>query len=554
MKTELSLPPDGQSFALSPDGRSIAYAARGHVWVRDLSALEPRDVATASLSQRGGILWSPDSASIGYNTADGKFWVVAARGGTPLQVCTIPETRQLMGATWRRDGTIVLAVWRGNLYQVPASGGEPRTMLTIDPGKEVDFHMPVALPNGGVVVATHVEPSEGGGAPAYRLEIIDGSQREVILAQSQFQPFAYIKGGYLLTIRVDANQGIWAFPYQGRGALRIEDAFLVAPGAGLPSADDRDTLLYSLAPAGPQVRELAWVDRGGHVTGQIGAASDLSAPALSPDGTRVAFSARVDQTLDIWVRDVASGADSRVSFEADGAGRPIWYPAGRRVAYRILGGGVFGTQLVARDVGGASERKDLVAAVGGQFSRDGRYLAFWVDDRGRNRLRYATVSAGGELSPGVPLFKSSPEPDASGAVVRARRPSHRLRRAPAVRKHGSVRHALPQRRGAPASLGGWRTRGRVGGKRRAVFPGRLDRWAETDDGCAHRRKRHAPCKRPAEAVRYRRRARCELHAAQLRRDAGWEAVPDAAPHGTRGSGRAHWVLVQNWPAEFARAR
>ena len=57
-----------------------------------------------------GMLWSPDSSSIGYSTGDGKFSVIAARGGTPLQVCTIPETRQLMGAVWRRDGSIVLAV------------------------------------------------------------------------------------------------------------------------------------------------------------------------------------------------------------------------------------------------------------------------------------------------------------------------------------------------------------------------------------------------------------------------------------------------------------
>jgi len=412
-KMELSLPAAANAFALSPDGRSIAYFMGGVLWVRDLAALEPRQLAASvSIGQRMGMAWSPDSSSIGYNTADGKYWVIAARGGTPLQVCTIPETRQLMGAVWRRDGSIVLAVWRGNLYVVPAGGGEPRALLTIDAGKEVDFHSPVALPDGRLVVSTHLAPRDGVAA-GYTIEVIDGTQRQSILSGNVYQPFGYVDAGYLLAERYDANQGVWALPYKGSGSLRAEDAFAVAPGGSYPTADAAGTLLYSLAPSGEQVRELVWVDRAGRVIGQIGSALDMSSPVLSPDGTRVAFSARVDDTRDIWVRDAKSGADTRVSFEADDEVEPIWFADGRRVAYHVGRTGVFNVQLVMRDAGGGSERKDLAPAMGSQMSRDGRYLAFYVDDRGRNRLRYATVSSDGQVSKATPLFASS-EPEAAG--------------------------------------------------------------------------------------------------------------------------------------------
>jgi hypothetical protein len=552
-KMELLVPGDSQSLTLSPNGQSVAYFARGHVWVRDLGALGPRDIATASPGERNRIVWSPDSSLVGYNTADAKFWVVAAAGGTPLQICAIPETGQLMGAAWRADGSIVLAIWRGSLYQVPATGGEPRPMVTIVRGKEIDFHDPVLLPGGRVLVATHFEPKANGAAD-YVFEIIDGDRREPILAHDSFRPVAYLDGGYLLTARLDANQGLWAVPYQGSGALRIEDAFLVAAGAALDaSADRRDTLLYSLAATGPQLRELVWVDRAGRVTGQIGSGIDLSGPALSPDGARVAFSARVDQTLDIWVRDVATGADLRGSFEAGDEQRPAWFPDGRRIAYLVPQGGTFASQLFARELGGASERRDLVAGLGGQFSRDGRYLAIFVDDRGPRRLRYATVGGNGELSPAVPLFKSSPEPD---AVAPTFSPDGRLIAYAERQSSGNMEVFVTR---FPSGEG--RLQVSAGGGRAPVWAanGELFFLAGVTDGAKRMMAVRIDAGDPLRAS-----VPLKLFdiGAELDANYPWPNF-DVAADGKRllmvrrtaNTGPAtHWVLVQNWRAEFPQVR
>jgi hypothetical protein len=108
-KLDLALPTEGTEFTLSPDGESLAFFQSGQIRMIDLRRLESRDLAPAPLGARRFIFWSPDSAFVGYNTADGKLWKVPANGGAPLVVCAIPESGSLMGATWRADQSIVFA-------------------------------------------------------------------------------------------------------------------------------------------------------------------------------------------------------------------------------------------------------------------------------------------------------------------------------------------------------------------------------------------------------------------------------------------------------------
>jgi hypothetical protein len=551
-KIELSLPGDGRMFTLSPDGRRIAYFARGRVWSTDLERLESRELAPAPLAQRSLLIWSPDSTFVGYNTADGKLWVVPASGGAARLVCTIPESRQLMGAAWRSDGAIVLAVWRGSLYAVPASGGEPRAMVTIDPAKEIDFHLPVVLPDGRVVVATHLAATPGGSVDGYVLETIDGGRRETVLGTGFF-PIAYADAGYLLLLRFDANQGLWAVPYKGRGAIPVEHGFLVAPGTSFPSAARADTLLYSLAAAGPQLRELVWVDRTGRVIGQIGPARDLTGPALSPDGRQVAFSARVDDNLDIWVRDAQGAGESRVTFEAGDEARPTWFPSGRRVAY-VESGGFGDLRLAARSIDGSANRRELVAGMTPAISRDGRYLVFHIDDRGSNHLRYATIDANGGLSAAAALFRSSPEPNASAPALS---PDGRFIAYVERQPSGNSEVVVTR---FPSGDGRWQIS--AGGGRAPVWAGNGELFFLAGSTEGAKQMMAAPM---SSADTLRAAAPVKLFDVGEELDANYQ-VPnfDVARDGSRlvmvrrAAGSAgpasRWVLVQNWMQEFTSTR
>jgi Tol biopolymer transport system component len=267
---------------------------------------------------------------------------------------------------------------------------------------------------------------------------------------------------------------------------------------------------------------------------------------------RVAFSARVDTNLDIWVRDAKSGADSRVSFEADEEGRPTWFPDGQRVAYRVLTGG-FNMQFVAREVGGASERKDLVSGLGGQFSRDGRYLAYFVDERGRTRLRYATIGANGEFSRPVPLFKSSPEPDAGGPTFS---PDGRFIAYVERQPSGNMEVFVTR---FPSGEG--RLQISAGGGRAPLWAanGELFYLAGTTEGP---KQMMAARIEPVDTLRASIPLKLFDIGEEL--DANY-TLPnfDVAKDGkqflmvrrtARGGPATRWVLVQNWPAEFNRVR
>src|SRR5688500_6009242 len=60
-------------------------------------------------------------------------------------------------------------------------------------------------------------------------------------------------------------------------------------------------------------------------------------PSWSPDGRSLAFSSDRDGTMDIWVRDLASGADRKVAAEATKAS---WAPRGNEIAYITRDGAI----------------------------------------------------------------------------------------------------------------------------------------------------------------------------------------------------------------------
>jgi serine/threonine protein kinase len=408
---ETSLPKDGSGFALAPDGRSLAYFQSGQLRLTDLRRWESRDLASAPPGARRFIFWSPDSTFVAFSTPDGNLWKVPVSGGTPLLVCPIPESRSLMGGTWRTDQSIVFAVWRGSLYTVPASGGTPVRLLARDTAQEVDFHNPIALPDGRILVTTHLNPTnENQSSETTRVELVDGQQRETVLGQG-FTPVGYLRDGRLLAQRFDVNVGLWMFPYAGRGPLRPEDGRLVAANAENATAAQEGTLLYSLSAPTVPSGSLVWFDRTGHEAGHIGGAvPELMTPALAPDGRRVAFSAQLDRNKDIWIRDVQGTGESRLTFEAGDEVMPAWFPKGERLAYAELRG-IGLNRVASRTADGSGPRHELSTGFAPVVSHDGRTVLYLVDESGSLHVRYADVLRDGGLGPARRVFDGAQEPN-----------------------------------------------------------------------------------------------------------------------------------------------
>ncbi len=59
-------------------------------------------------------------------------------------------------------------------------------------------------------------------------------------------------------------------------------------------------------------------------------------PAWSPDGRELAFTTDRDGTMNVWVRDLATGRDRQVTFSRTGnLSGAAWSPDGTKIAYLV---------------------------------------------------------------------------------------------------------------------------------------------------------------------------------------------------------------------------
>jgi serine/threonine protein kinase len=122
--------------------------------------------------------------------------------------------------------------------------------------------------------------------------------------------------------------------------------------------------------------------------------SDFS-PAVSPDGKLVAFSSRRDGRQRIWLKQIEGGSEVALSEGSDDF--PRFSPDGASVLYvHFLPDGT--SSLFRIPVVGGEARRILVGATTGDFSPDGKQLAFSrneVDATGRVTSVILTANANG---------------------------------------------------------------------------------------------------------------------------------------------------------------
>ncbi len=113
---------------------------------------------------------------------------------------------------------------------------------------------------------------------------------------------------------------------------------------------------------------LVIVDRSGQVVRQI-AASQPATPRFSPNGRRLAYAAVGEgrQTSDIWITDLADGAERRLTNDDAESSTPQWSPDGGTIAFATSVTG--GTTIAEQSITGGGARL-LVSRPGTQFPTD----------------------------------------------------------------------------------------------------------------------------------------------------------------------------------------
>ena len=306
--------------ALSPDGTHVAYFADNALHIRDLDRLEAVEVPGTDAATSP--FWSPDGSWLAFGQR-GRILKVPAAGGAPVAVCDVPFA-VLDGAAWGEDGVMILAPNAGAMYRVSSRGGDPQILFPVEPG-ESDFHTPSILPGGrGILFTTH------NTAGRETIEVLAHGERTVILripdARLEYvawiAPYESGASGHLIYHRMNANNGVWAVPFD-LDALEVSgEPFILDPDGSFPSAGHDGALLHVVG-SGGGLAQLVVVDRAGEVVSTIGQPqTGMTFPELSPDGRWVLVSAREGEGRAIWVHDIERGTRTRITFDTD---RAIWH-------------------------------------------------------------------------------------------------------------------------------------------------------------------------------------------------------------------------------------
>jgi len=383
VRLELTTPATRQPlhFAISPDGRRLVFVASGEggprLWQR------PLDTVTAlPLDGTEGAeypFWSPDSRAIGFFAA-GKLKRIDIAGGPPQIVADAPNGR---GGAWSPDGAILFAPTNSSgLVRVPASGGEPQPVTTLDPPRVGSHRFPQFLPDGRRFLFFAQGNPEGQGIYLGSLDGTDTTRLTPAEAAG-----AYIEPGALVFLQQNA---LVVRRFDVAGGILTGDPVTVADrvsyDAGFSLGGFSLSAVGHLAyrAGGSERRQLTWFDRTGKLVGVAGEpdANGLVTPALSPDGRRIAVARAVQGNQDMWVIDVQRGGATRFTFDPASDAYGVWSPDGTRIAFMSNRKGIYDLFLKSSSGAGAEE---LVLAspftkLPSDWSLDGRFLLYQQGD------------------------------------------------------------------------------------------------------------------------------------------------------------------------------
>ena len=371
-------------FALSPDGRRVAFIT-GATGPQQLAVRSLDQVGVRILAGTEGAtnpFWAPDSRTIGF-FAGTRLKRIDLSGGAPEVLADVASFANARGATWNDNGVIVFAPRpNGGLMRVPATGGTPVEVTHLAEGQG-GHQWPQFLPDG-----RHVLFLVAGGQPSthgiYVASLDRGEPTRVVAAE---QNAMYAPPGYLLR----ASQGVLVAQHFDAARLTVSgDPFPVVQAVG--QSDNADRSAFSVSPAGILAhrlaagtrRQLVWVDRAGKSLGTVGPPDEgnPTSPVLAPDEKRVASGRTVQSNTDIWLTDVGRAIPTRFTFDPALDVSPVWSPDGTQVVFRSTRNG--SSDLFIKPANGAMDEQPLLISQQNKtpldWSRDGRFLLFSVLD------------------------------------------------------------------------------------------------------------------------------------------------------------------------------
>ena len=398
----------GSTVTISPDGSHLIHR-RGLAGIQllPLDSLEPQ----ALLDEEG---WKPifsaDGQSLLYSFLTGGMNRIPITGGAEIRVS---DATYICGATWGTDGTIVFSPHQTSSLWIVPEGEEAQPLTTLADDEE-SHRWPALLPGNRAVLFTIRKKSLRSDDDQIAVYSFDDGSTRVLLpgANPRYSPtghLVYAQGSSVLAAPFDP-----ATLEMGTPVPAIDDVLRSQYGGAQYSFSNTGTLVYVPADTPELENRLVWVERDGNAQPVSGTTLRYygSAPRLSPDGQKIAFSvdAYFGWGQDIWVHDLETGRSSQLTFSGNSelATYPLWTPDSTEIMY-YKGAGALG--MTAVDGTEPSREPFAPGRIGLpiSYSRDGKLA---IAQPGPDGSRDIVIDADGTTAPflatpaqeGAPMF------------------------------------------------------------------------------------------------------------------------------------------------------
>lgn len=391
--------------AIAPRGTLVAVVRQqvpggpGRIEVYDGSTPTPVWVDTASLDEDTGaraLAWTPDGQRLGYvrGPAAAPEWVIA----TPSATAPAPEVRPLpaalsaaSSAAWHSTPIVIIGGLPGSgLMEWSLNSGAIRA-LTRPPATATDT-TPTISPDGARLAFVRVNAT--GEGDVYTVSMAGGNEHSLTDDDSVVTGITWAASGdavlFSSTRSGRASGGLWRVGISGGTieaiAPEVARAAMPVQGDGRLSYVERyrDANLYL---------------RRGDTPWEVifDSPDDEHSPALSPDGTRIAFISSRTGAEEVWVGALDAVAPKAITaIGGAGVGSPRWSPDGRWIAFDATPSGDGNIFVIPADGGSPRQITRMPTHdVLPSWSPDGRWLYFRSNRDDASRLYRVPVTDAG---------------------------------------------------------------------------------------------------------------------------------------------------------------
>jgi Tol biopolymer transport system component len=374
---------DDHEPAFSPDGAHIAFRSErdnGGIYMVSTLGGDPRLIAPQGRRPR----FSPDGSRIAY-------WV-GNIGGDP----SVPGTSKIYVVEVSTSGPL------GAPRQAAADFAAVRYPVWSPDGKALLF-WGIRTSKEGVIAGGDwwVAPLDGsapvptGADAAFSRH---GLQRPP--GSYMIRPAEWLPAGVLFSAQLGDSTNLWELPLSTRSWTVIGAPRRLTAGSGLesqPSAASSAMLAFAslvdrldiwALPVDPNRATI-----GGEAVRLTNSAGAVRSPRVSDDGKQVAYVMGRSGRVEVWRRDLATGKETLLGeTNRDGLG-PAISPDGSTVAYPVTEGKVDSIYAVPT-AGGVPQRLCTDCRSADAFSPDGKQMLYWVAAPGPATMGLIDVASG----------------------------------------------------------------------------------------------------------------------------------------------------------------